>query len=335
MSLLYIEGFEGTGDTNATLRTFVRKTYPGSGTDAQVGFVSAGRVTGNSIYLQRYGNIATQFTASQTITVGFGFKISGWTNNISIVILKDGTTRQIVLETILGGELKVLRNTTSLGQTSGLGCVNHTWYYIELQVTIDNTIGSFELRVNGVNVLSASGIDTQESSSAIVGDVSFYSGMAANRFFDDIYVLNDAGAINNDFLGEMQVIGLYVDGDGVVNDFTSSGGANYEDVDDGFILNVSNYVESSTPTNKDMYTFEALGDYGHIAGVLLNVDALKTDAGDVTLNLFATLDAVNEETPKSMTASWGAHQMLMETDPKSAAWTKTNLNATQFGFEID
>ncbi|MEE9548658.1 MAG: hypothetical protein V3V68_04820 [Nitrosomonadaceae bacterium] len=335
MSLLHIEGFEGSGDTDTTLRTYMYKSYSSSGPDNRVGQLSAGRINGSSMYMPRYGYIANTFTAKQTVTVGFGFKTNNWVNNNMVVLFRDEAVWQIVLETVTGGELKVLRNVTTLGTTVGLGCIANTWYYIELQVTIDNAAGSFELRVNEVNVLSDSGIDTQQSGNATVNNVLFYSDIIADRYLDDIYVLDDIGAINNDFLGEMQVIGLYVDGDGAVSDFTSSGGDNYEDVDDGTILDVATYVESSTPTDMDMYTFDTLGDYGYIAGVLLNVDAMKTDAGDVTLNLFATFDAVDEETPKTLTGSWGAHQMLMETDPKSDAWTKTNLTATQFGFEID
>lgn len=335
MSLIHIEGFEGSGDTHTTLRNFVRKRYPGSGSDEAVGYTTPGRVNGRAMYLVQYGFIMDKFTDKQTVTVGFGFKTNTWANNNMIVLFRDGTTYQIVLETVTGGELRVLRNTTTLGTTSGLGCVVNTWYYIELQATIDNTTGSFELRVNEVNELSASGIDTQESGNATLNNVLFYSDITADRYYDDIYILDDTGAINNDFLGDMQVIGLYVDGDGAVTDFTSSGGANYLDVDDGNILNTTDYVTSATPTHKDMYTFEDLGSYGSIAGVLLNVDAIKTDAGDVTLNLFATFDAVDEQLSRVLTGSWSARQMLMETDPKSAVWTTANLNATQFGFEID
>lgn len=335
MSLLHIEGFEGAGDTNATLRTYMRKTYTISGPENLVGSISTGRVIGKSLYFIRYGFLTVRVSDPQTITVGFGFKTSSWANDNMVVIFGDSGDRNIVLETVAGGELKVLRNTTTLGTTAGLGCVANTWYYIELQATIDNAAGAYELRVNEINELSDTGVDTQHGSNASVNSIAFYSDVVGDRYFDDVYVLDGAGAINNDFLGEMLVVGLYVDGDGTVNDFTSSGGDNYEDVDDGNILDVATYVESSTPTDKDMYTFDTLGDYGYIAGILLNVDAMKTDAGDVTLNLFATFDAVDEETPKTLTGSWGAYQMLMETDPKSDAWTKTNLTVTQFGFEID
>ncbi len=50
MTLLYIEGFEGSGDTNTTLRDFMRKSYPGSSSEADVGFTSAGRINGKAIY---------------------------------------------------------------------------------------------------------------------------------------------------------------------------------------------------------------------------------------------------------------------------------------------
>jgi hypothetical protein len=335
MSLLHIEGFEGAGNSTALLRDYIRKSYAASGPDERVGTYTAGRVTGTAMYVPRYGYFDAKFVDKQTVTVGFGFKTSVWSTNNMIVLFRDEGAFQVVLETVTGGELRVLRNTTTLGTTAGLGAVVNTWYYIELQATIDNAAGSFELRVGGVNVLSASGVDTQESGNATLNNVLFYTDVSCYRYYDDVYILDDAGAINNDFLGVMQVIGLYVDGDGTVNDFTSTGGANYEDVDDGNIIDDdSTYVESATPTHMDMYTFDALGAYGSIAGVMLNVDAKKTDAGNVTLNLFATYDGVDEETPVSLTADYGAHQMLMETDPKDAPWTKATLDVTQFGFEI-
>ena len=188
MTLIHIEGFEASGDTTTTLRDYIRKSYASSGPDARIGTLAAGRVVGNSVYLGQHGFFMSKFTNKQTVTIGFGFKTNDWTNNNMVVMFRDEVARQIVLETVTGGELKVLRNITALGTTTGLGCVADTWYYIELQATIDNTIGSFELRVNEINELSASGIDTQESSSPTLNNVLFYNDFSgANHYYNYHY----------------------------------------------------------------------------------------------------------------------------------------------------
>ncbi|MGH9909671.1 MAG: hypothetical protein ACRD32_03445, partial [Nitrososphaerales archaeon] len=77
--------------------------------------------------------------------------------------IRDSTSDQLTVNLNADGSLEVRRGSsggTLLG-TSATGVFPaNVWNYVEIKATIDNTVGVFQLRINGTTVLNLSGIDT-------------------------------------------------------------------------------------------------------------------------------------------------------------------------------
>ena len=110
---------------------------------------------------------------------------------------------------------QIFRGTTLLATTAATGNLidniwrSFSWHYIELKVTHDDAAGLYEVRLNGKNILSDSGIDTKNSTHAYATHAVFgncYTSSEDNFWMlDSCYVCDDAGAVNNDFLGAIRV----------------------------------------------------------------------------------------------------------------------------------
>ena len=76
---------------------------------------------------------------------------------------------------------------------AGLLAAN-TWVYIELQAFIHDTAGYATVRVNGVPVITVTGVDTKGTNETTVGIVLLSGpGTSQNAQFDDLYLHDDLG----------------------------------------------------------------------------------------------------------------------------------------------
>ncbi len=110
-----------------------------------------------------------------------------------------------------------------LASSAASVCKPGSWQYWELKFTVDGT-DSIEIRLDGVTVINQGGIDLQSAAGAVqVIDFRSYNGSGANgTMFDDMIILDTGGAVPNDFLGDVKVVGLLPDSDGVHADFYST-----------------------------------------------------------------------------------------------------------------
>ncbi|RMG74297.1 MAG: hypothetical protein D6710_01910 [Nitrospirae bacterium] len=231
------------------------------------------------------------------------------------------------------------------------------WYYIELGVTIDNTTGSYELRINETPAVSGSG-DTQNVLSTSNADrVKFVldnQGGSIARRIDDIYILDGttdatasgAGVPNNTFLGESFVEALYPVDDGAVTTFSITPGATGTHADqvndsnglapddDNSYVWVSGAGSTSPQMNlREIFKLSNLQTItGDIKGIMLNVTAKHTTAvtGD---NMKAYL--LSGTTPVETTwftiptnsTSYDVYSLVYEYNPISTgAWTQDDLS---------
>jgi hypothetical protein len=101
----------------------------------------------------------------------------------------------LALETT--GALKVLRGGsfgTLLG-TSATGLIAlNTWYFVELQATLSDTVGKVEVKLNGTTVIGPlTGLDTNAGVQTTF-DTLVLSAFGAGTVtkYDDLYLRNDA-----------------------------------------------------------------------------------------------------------------------------------------------
>jgi hypothetical protein len=344
MALLWIEGCEGFGTSAGNAPSpagIVARKYTTDGQESNWN-IETGRLGGYSLQLDYTGSYVQSpaLTTDATIIVGFAikFKALGSTTFLS---LYNGETFGMSLKLTAGGEISIYRSLTLLETTVGLAVVADTWYYIEFKVTCNNTTGSYELRVGGINVASDSGVDTQAGTNAY-HDRFRVSSSASSSYaitFDDLYCLDGSGAVNNDFLGNMRVIAIRPDGDTVANAWTRSAGAeNFDLVNENICDDDTGYVESAVSTTKDLYTYDAIADLADsIKGLQINTVCRETDANSFSLVTVAKLGATESDSSAAVlgTTNYVTKIRLMETDPTGNAWTIANIDSSEFGIKVN
>ncbi len=135
---------------------------------------------------------------------------------------------------------------TSLGTTASGAFPSNNWVYVEVGAFIDDVTGWMIIRLDGVEVLNLSGIDTKGSgSSALVKRVGFrpVNGNSNLNMLTHMYFCDDAGSHNNTFLGDVLVKPISPNADSAVQFAPTSGLVNYNLPDAG-----ANTVMSSTAT---------------------------------------------------------------------------------------
>jgi len=342
MTLLWIEGFEtfGTVDSSPINANLIRKYA--APINATLCYLTPGR-TGKAGMMATtnpaQGISTPPFMPVDTVVVGFAIKVDviGWAYDL-IRFYEGESLYHLGLQIVNSGAIRVNRAGTTLPGESGTNVLAAgQWYYIEFRATIGDT-GSYEVRVNGVTVASATGIDTRNGGTGLIDRVQFrgleYSGSYYVRY-DDIYVLNTLGD-NNTFLGSQIVEAVYPTST-VRGDWTPTGGTNYGSVDENPTNDDADYVSSNVVGNKDLYGMGSLSRInGNIKGVQLNVDARVTDVAP--LNLRPVLKAGGVETPQGgqviTNTGYKVYTIMQEQNPStSAPWTVAELNTVQAGVE--
>jgi hypothetical protein len=341
MALLAMEGFDGGGTIDSDMVTYLERRY--SDTYLSTSYLDniTGRFSGRGIKLWGGRSFKIPVVNKQTVIIGFALKCENWAicDTEAIIEFYDGATLQGELQAITGGNLRVTRSDNiTLGTTSGLNLLNDTWYYIELKMTIDNTAGAFELRAGGINVLSDTAIDTQVTGNAYVNTISFYGDESSMYFgFDDIYILDTTGSVNNNFLGNQKITMISPDALGSSANFTPSAGDNFENIDEGVTVDDdTTYNESATAAHKDLVNYSAAADLGVIAGVQVATECRETDATNYTLKTVVKSGGTeSDDTAQNMGSTYTSLKRLVELDPNtSAPWTLINLNAAEFGYKV-
>lgn len=337
MALKWIEGFE----THRAGTQFARKYATGSGGASQ-----AGRVLGNSCSGQLI-LVTKSLGLNNVWIIGFGlFVPANFTASTTGIYLEKSASEQCSLRFVNTAgtfNLSLTRAGTVIATTTANFAYNQ-WHYFELKVTVrGSTNGVYELRQNEVNVLSGSGVNLANAGSD--GADIFALRCAANLSvrWDDIYVCDDTGALNNNFKGDSQIRGGLPNGAGDVQTWTPGTGSNHAAlVDDSAIATPTDgtdVVFSDTNGNKDLFDFQDLTAVnGNIYGVMVHSQCAMNAAGSRTLK-HVYRDLANVEfNPTSFvvnSTSYTEFQDIMEQNPNSALdWTETDINNAQFGVEV-
>jgi len=342
MALRWIEGFElyGTGTGAATqtdLEAGIAAKWDTSWFSS-AGYLAEGRFLGKSLECQGYSGFGfrKQFPATKTTWI-VGFAMKGNTSNGDEILR---LYNSLELETNASGTIYVKRSSTTLGTSGDSGGeVNvfwdDAWHYIELKVVIDAVAGSWELRVDGIESASGSGVDTGTPASLIE-----FAADSPGQFIDDIYICDGDGAINNDFLGPVFVEGILPNADGNSSEWTPSTGTdNYALIDENpSDLDGTDSVSTTTQNAKDTYGYENLtSSPDQILGVQVNTDARKLTIANQDLVHVARSGATEAEaTPITVSdeANFATVSGVFEQDPAtSTAWTPSGVDAAEFGFK--
>ncbi len=334
MSLLFIDGFDHYADGD------IAKKYSAEAYGAlRAGY---GRRGGNAWYQSNgYGYARKAIPSSATIIAGFAWQptANGADFNIIAFNTRDGSNNiQVCLCYNSANKLEARASGRSgtLYGTSADPLTLSSFVYVEIKIYHHASAGTVEVRVDGVAVITATGLNTGAAVSSVELGCNDYS--APYIHICDYYVCNDAGSVNNDFLGDCRVDTLFPTSDGAYGEFTPSAGADHYALVDEATPSLSDFVYSSTVGHRDTYGFGDLTGLAspEVKGVQVVGDVLKSDAGSLsvaTMVRSGTTDEVGATYAPSTTELF--LPQIFETDPNTAsAWTESAVNALEAGLKV-
>jgi len=280
-----------------------------------------------------------QLPQTSDFTIGMAYKQVA-ANDDALFAFLDGTNVQIQVITRSDGEIRLTRGGTELETTSGLGLVNGIWHYCELQMLIHQSAGDYILKIDGQEVMSDTGIDTQDSATNdYVDRLELIGNGTQDTQYDDIYFLDTVGSDNTDFLGEIRIETVFPDALGNENDFTASPAVDQHlNVDDGATADDdTTYNHSATATDRELYGFAALqGSINTVFAVQAMMLVRKEAAGFREVRVIARSNVTEVEgSSEALATSYTYKSVIYENDPDGGGdWDEAAVNAAQFGLDL-
>lgn len=213
-------------------------------------------------------------------------------------------------------------------------------YYIEFRALVADVGGAAQVWVDEVEWINFSG-DTQQTAQSGVTSVGW--GGDNSWRWDDPYVLDTSGTVNNARLGDIACAGLLVTGAGDAAQFTPVGAAaNWDCVDEVPPDDATTYAHSSTVDQRDLHVLEDLSaELTDVKGVVLAARAQKSDAGTANIALGVKYDSNGDGTPdteswgadQALSTAWAYHKRVLDQHPDGTGWTRAKVNALQVGYK--
>lgn len=280
-------------------------------------------------------------TTENTVGIAQRFWTTGLPNtNLSYPILqsfRDNGNNRLVDFAVnsTGGIMMINRVTGNIVSTTGPAIGANAWWHIEIKVTISS--GTYEVRVEGVTVLSGTGENFGSLPCAQMcwGNQNAGAIFDGNqKYFKDVVFWDGSGTLNNDFLGSVVVYSLLPNADTTLGGWTLTGGSS------GFSI-----LDTTPPQDDVKYIGAAfplpaasqfaLGDLPanvtSIKAIMPMVRAKKLDGGDGNLQQSVVSgSATGAGANRPITAAYTYWRDVFETDPSTtAAWTVSGTNAVQ------
>ena len=341
MSLLFFTGFDyyNTSQVNRVWNYVV-----GNGA-----IVTPGRLAGQGYGFTNVGTasyIGQMIPNSTTLIVGISFNFSVGDATNPFLILEDATISQVSpldqidVRVTTDAAFQITRNGTVLA-TSAIDVFSFNfWNYMELKATIDTSAGIIQLKVNGTTVLNQTGLNTQHTGNNYANMIRLqaFTTSTATANFDDLYVCNDSGTVNNDFLGEVRVDTQYPVANGEQNNFTPVGASsNWQCVDETIMDDDTTYVVSSIVGNIDDYEIGTVNFSGTIFALQVNVAQRKDNVGSRTIEPMINSGGTDYFGGMfDCLTSYSVSTAIFQLNPNgNVAWTNAAISSMTAGLKIE
>lgn len=262
------------------------------------------------------------------------------TNNIPQVFLTLQPTGKLTVSRANGNGGAGTLAAATLCESADAAVVAGAFQHIEFKATAHQTAGTVEVRVNGVTVCSASGVDTVASALEEFSMMRLLSGYGSSgsglqtgyTYMDDLFAWDSTGTQNNDFLGDRRVRTLFPDANTAVNNWTAVGAANaFDCINEASPNDETDYIEAAaatTPTSEFGMQDLPVG-VGAVAALQVCSRVRKTNAG--TADFKASLlsgASVSDGTNRPMTEAYTYWMDVHELDPATGTpWSEAAVNA--------
>lgn len=330
MALLWMDSF----DTYATADLAAKYTIAN-------GLIAAGQGRRGTACLQGSTGPTLAFPASTAACIsGAAVKPASFSGACKIFGLYLGSgNAQVSLLNNVSGFLEVRRGDyvgTLLGTAVSNPLSTAAFAFVEWKVVVHPSAGSVTAYVNGVAVITLTGINTAQTGSA-GWDRMQLAGGAGSCSFDDWYVLDDTGAAPlNAVLGDVRVDARVPTAAGATTGFTPSTGANWQNVDDATPNGDTDFNSTLSVPATDTFTVQDAPVAGAtLYGVQVSINAKKLDAGTCSLApvvRHAGTDNVGADV--ALSTNYLYFTKVFGTNPGTgAAWVEADFNAAEFGYK--
>ena len=301
--------------------------------------------SGQEMYIRKFLPLSTQ------MTLGVAVQPTAYTNNGGFMITLAGdagaTTHLTLLSNTTTQALELRRGDTSgvLLASSASTVPVGVWAYIEIQATIADAGGTCIVRLNGspTPIINFTG-DTKNGGTLVGVDAITMgarrvttSGGVHAATFDDLYVADGTGAVNNTFLGDVRAITLRPDGVGTDTQLTPVGSAiNWQNVDEN-PYSTTDYNGSATVGQRDTYTLSDLpGGVATVYGLQTNAIISKDDVTNAKVRFpIRTGGSLYYGTTTSPSTSYLTFSDIHQVNPATTtSWTVGDINALEAGLEL-
>lgn len=284
--------------------------------------------------------ISRAVTSAATGIVGFVMRSGTVTQTAALWTGREGATNHIDIRLTAGSLLTVTRNGTLLG-TGTTVLFPDTHYTVQISYTINDATGAVLVKLNNVNEINVSGVDTRNGGTGVVDNYMWgRAGSGGNLFLSEIYINTTAGsAPNNGIWGDYRIEARRGSAAGNSAQFTPLASTNVSQIDDpGGNDGDTTYNASSTPGHIDLFQFGAVTPTGGtVPAIMHRIVARKDDAGTRTMRPKQRQSATNYNgTTVAMTTAYAHYTEVVETNPATAAaYTVAEMRATspEFGYE--
>jgi hypothetical protein len=366
MTMRWMEGYESRLHETLQAETYGQDGTGGYSGAAAGGAGTAGRKMGKSMRMSDNSTFLTPvLVASPTNTWIVQFAVRKGTDSTiagspGVKFFKQASGLQMEVRQVDGARtgtyaLEAFRGVTSLGKTQDYAYGSQrTWMCFQIKVVIDTTVGVVNIKAwdyfnNSSTDLNLTSQNTADQGSAGMDQVgwSINSQLDTVEQWDDIVIMDDAGAVNNAQTSvPFLVFGALPAGDGPTTDWDPSTGATNWNLLASVATAAGNAEEvtSDTVTNLDQYDFAdipEMSDAGTpaIAAMMVDIHGAMKNSGTRTLR-------VNVDDPVGGNADVAtdllfsnlvvtARTLIMEDNPVSAAaWTLADLEDHYIGFKL-
>jgi hypothetical protein len=358
--LLHLESFDGGGTTlgdagYGEMIAYLQARYPSTSLGSDNNRVVTQNGWGSGFALSWGRETSTQNnyidfpTGSQTeIRIGFAVKPKQTvtTSTETLIRFRDATNNNVELRIFQGSTIQFYRNNAILTGVIAPNVLHQNrWSYVEVRVVFDNSTGIIECRINGQEVINATGLDTLEGSSTDINTVRFAGGTGngfGNTDAAEQWLIDDIYVDTTTFHGPIKIDALFPTAEAGTIDFTpSTGSDNSALVDENPRNDDTDYNSSAdTPGNKDLFVASNMSVVvDGIIGVQITNDAKLDAAGSIGLQSIVfngSTQGTGNVVEVSSTSEYVAVKHIFEVNPDTAvAWTGSEVNNTDIGYEID
>ncbi len=214
-----------------------------------------------------------------------------------------------------------------------------TWYYIEMQVKTSPSAGTITVMVDGTTKYAGTGLNTGTYTAGNTYQFYFGAGSTNNTpdfSLSDLYFLDSSGSNNTTFLGNCRVEHLTPSSTGTFNQFTPSVGSDSTAMVNDY--DVSDYIQSDIPGFRQTFNMTDLASStGVVRGVQQIASARRVSGASRTVghiirsgvSVHTGTSLITDGTSRGFTSQY-------EINPTTGVpWTLSEVNATEFGVEID